>query len=306
MSNADADWHRAREGRRREGESTAARTDPSFFREVRRRVRAGDLLLLVGVPVLLAALFALPREVRLALAFQQADPTLLTAFAAHYVHLSADHLAANLLGYLLLAPLVYLLCLLNGHRRLFRAAATTFLLAFPFALSGLELAVGGGGVALGFSGINGAFFGLLAFALARYAGGRFGERFDAADAAPAFFVGVAIIATLAVRSTTLSAGIAAAALLSGALYSETVLGDVGRPSLDAVRDAASQPGYFELAGAGFGLFLAYPFVAFPGTVVTDGGVVNLYAHLLGFCLAFIVTYVASLVGSWETADISTA
>lgn len=272
--------------------------DGDFIGEVRERHRTTDLLVLVGVPALLIALFALPRESRMALAFRQTDPTLWTAFASHYVHLTPDHLVANLLGYLTLAPLVYLLCLLSGYRRLFRAATVTFLLAFPVALSGLELVTGSRQVGLGFSGINGAFFGLLTFALARYARVRFAGRFDATDAPPAFFLGVAIIAVIAVPPTVRSVGVAAAAVLSALLYLESPFGG-DRPTWTWCREVAGQAGYFELAGASLGLFLVYPFVAFPADAVTGAGIVNLYAHLLGFCMAFIVTYVASLVAEWD-------
>lgn len=259
-----------------------------FAGEVRSRGHRLDLLLLAAVPAVLVGVFALPEEARLGLVFHGTDPTLVTAFASHFVHLAPGHLLSNLASYLILAPLAYLLCLLTDRRWLFYAAFATFLLAFPLALSVLELAVGNTHAALGFSAINGAFFGLFSFALARYAGSRLAGRRD--DVAPsAFFLGAALIAVLAVPSTVLATGIAAAALLSAALYLNGGHGD-GLPSLDGVRRLAARPGHFELVGAGSGVFLAYPLVAFPADPVTTTGVVNLYSHLLGFALAFVATY----------------
>lgn len=260
-----------------------------FAREIRARGHRADLVLLAAVPVVLVGLFALPEEARLGLAFSGADPTLATAFASHFVHLAPAHLLSNLAGYLLLAPLAYLLCLLTDRRWLFYTAFATFLLAFPLALSVLELAVGNTHVALGFSAINGAFFGLFSFALAQYAGSRLAGGHPAGEPPVAFFLGAALIAVLAVPSTVLAIGIAAAALLSAALYLDGTHGG-GLPSLDGVRRVAARPGHFELASAGTGVFLAYPLVAFPTDPVTAAGVVNLYSHLLGFALAFVATY----------------
>jgi hypothetical protein len=269
--------------------------DGGFTCEVRARLRWGDVAALLVVPAVLVSLFLLPRATRLGLAFRPADPSLLTAFTAHYVHLNATHLLANLLGYALLAPLVYLLSLLSGHRRLFYTGLTTFLLAFPLVLSGLELALGQQRLLLGFSGINAALFGLLAFTLSRYVGVRFADRIHPGDAPPAFFLAIAVVAAIAVPPSFQSVGIAVAALLSGLLYVESVLGHVSLPSVDGLRSAAAQSGYFELAGAGIGLFVAYPFLAFPSDAVLTDAVVNLYAHLLGFALAFLAVYLVTVL-----------
>jgi len=102
----------------------------------------------------LLAAFALPETTRRSLAFAYADPTLPTAFAAHYVHLGVGHLARNLAGYCLLAGVGYALAVLGGSRRFFLTALATFLLAFPFVFSALNLAVPRDAIGFGFSGIN--------------------------------------------------------------------------------------------------------------------------------------------------------
>lgn len=271
-----------------------------FAAEVRRRADARDALLLTVAPAAMLAAFALPADARLALAFDGADPSLATALTASYVHLGTAHLLANLLAYLLLAPVTYLLCLLSGRRRLFLAALVTFLVAFPFALSGLLLAAGGRAVTVGFSGINAALFGLFALSIAEYARTLF-PRLSPAGGPVLFFLGLAVVAALAVPSGVRSLGLSAAAVLAGLLYVDPPSDGRGLPGFDAVRAAARQPGYFELTGCAAVLFVGYPLVAFPADPVGPAGVVNLYAHLLGFCLAFIATYVASLVADWDGA-----
>jgi len=69
---------------------------------------------LAAVPVVLCAVFALPESTRRSLAFAYAEPTVLTAFTAHYVHLDVGHLAGNVAGYILLAGVGYALAVLGG------------------------------------------------------------------------------------------------------------------------------------------------------------------------------------------------
>lgn len=61
-------------------------------------------------------------------------------------------------------------------------------------------------------------------------------------------------------------------------------------SVDAVRAAAGRAGYFELAGGALGTLFAYPFVGFGSIVLSGDGVVDVYVHLLGYTLAFIVVF----------------
>jgi len=123
--------------------------------------------------VVLGAVFALPESTRRSLAFAYTDPTVRTAFTAHYVHLDVDHLAGNVAGYVVLAGVGYALAVLAGCRRFFMVALATFLAAFPVVLSALNLAVPRNAISFGFSGINMAFAGLLPLLLGVYARERF-------------------------------------------------------------------------------------------------------------------------------------
>lgn len=249
-----------------------------------------DLGVLLSVPLVLLGVFSLPEATRRSLTFAYMDPSLATAYASTFVHLDVGHLLANVGAYLLVAPLAYLLSVLSGRRRRFFVAFATFLLAFPVALSYLNLAIPRPSVGYGFSGVLMAFVGYLAWALGEYAD----VQFDAGGArvlAPAlFFAGLALSAVTSVQSAVTIA-LAIAALLSAFLYALPLL-DRPEPLRSNVRAAASVAGHFELFAVGLVAFLAFPFVAFPADPVADGGVLNLYVHLLGYALAFVVTYTA--------------
>lgn len=71
-----------------------------FVDKVREGFGPVDPLALSAVPVALLAVFSLPLETRRSLAFDYVDPTLVTAFTAHYVHLGTAHLVGFCVGFL--------------------------------------------------------------------------------------------------------------------------------------------------------------------------------------------------------------
>ncbi|WP_254838234.1 hypothetical protein [Natronomonas marina] len=249
-----------------------------------------DAGLIVAVPFVLIAVFTLPAGVRESYALEYTDPTLVTMYASHFVHLNVQHLAANLAGYAFLVPTAYLLCLLGDRRRTFRVAFPAFLLALPFGLSGLNLVFFRQAVAYGFSGVVMGYFGLLTLSLFGYAESRTNLAGGDRHAPVAFFVGIAAIAGALAPASRASAAVAAASLLLCGLYARTLL-DLGVP-LARFRSglAESPPGYLELGAVGTLLFFGYPFIAFPADPFQGGTVVNLYTHLLGYALGFISVY----------------
>ena len=280
---------------RAEGVGTA--TDADGFRsDLIASVRAVDVAVLCVVPAVLVAVFALPIELRRSLAFAYTDPTLPTAFTAHYVHLRATHLAGNLVGYGLLAGVGYALAVLGGRRRLFLTALATFLFAFPLVLSALNLAVPRNAIGFGFSGINMALLGLLPLLLWAYARERFAPDASVRPLPAVFFLLVGLIALLALPVSTAGVGLAGlvtagAGLSIGIVYAVSADGGLGLPTRDRLRAVMSQPGYGDLFVAGSVLLVGYPVVGFPADPTGTGRVVNLYVHLLGFCLGFIGAFV---------------
>ncbi|WP_200530321.1 hypothetical protein [Halorubrum sp. LN27] len=281
--------------------------DGGFRRELSARVRLADLLVLASVPAVLGAVFALPEATRRSLAFAYTDPTVRTAFTAHYVHLDTGHLAGNVAGYCLLAGVGYALAVLAGYRRFFLVALATFLLAFPFALSALNLAVPRNAIGFGFSGVNMALAGLLPLLLGVYARERFfpGASIRALPAAFFPLVGWMALLALPVAPGSLDgpglAGLATAVagLLLGLLYASSTGIRIRSAVRGGVRAAVSNPGYGDLFAVGVALTVGYPVVGFPGDATGTGSVVNLYVHLLGFCLAFIGPFALLAAGAFE-------
>ena len=288
----------------RAADAADRRADRAFRRELLASVRAIDLLALLAVPAVLLAVFALPEATRRSLAFAYADPTALSAFTAHYVHLSADHLLGNLAGYGLLAGVGYALAVLSGRRRLFFTALVAFLLAFPFALSALNLAVPRDAVGFGFSGVNMALAGLLPILWFCYARDRFAPAASVGALPAAFFALVGWIALLALPVSTEGDGQAGLAIgVAGALLALLYAASSGvrfpRSVRPGVKSLAARPGYGDLLAVGAVVVVGYPVVGFPSDPVGGGGVVNLYVHLLGFCLGFIGPFALLAAGVFD-------
>jgi len=246
-----------------------------------------DLAILVGVPALLLGVYCLPEPTRIELALLYTEPTVLSAYTMHFVHLSADHLVTNLVAYLLVVPLTYVLAVRAGRRDVFRVATVTFLVAFPLVLSGLNLLVERPRIGYGFSGINMAFLGLLPLMLLSYLKRHAPATFELDHAPALFFAGVGLIAALAVPSPRLRLGIAGFAACGATLYLRG-LTPIRRLRAD-VRSLFAEEGA-EYAVVGLLVFGLLPIAAFPPDPTGAGSVLNLYTHLLGYCLGFIAPY----------------
>ena len=276
----------------------------AFVDELSARARVVDLLALCVPPVALVAVFTLPRATRRSLAFAYTDPTLLSAFTAHYVHLGTDHLLGNLAGYALLAGVGYALAVLSGRRRLFFTAFVTYLAAFPFALSALNLAVPRNAIGFGFSGVNMALAGLLPILWYCYAREQFAPGASVAALPAVFFALVGWIALLALPVSTEGIGLAGLSIgVAGALLAllYAASSEVGLPrSLrKRAKSVASRPGYGDLLAVGAVVAVGYPVVGFPADPSGAGSVVNLYVHLLGFCLGFIGPFALLAGGAFD-------
>lgn len=278
----------------------------------RRGIYPFDLVALLAVPIALIGVFLLPTEARQSLVFEYARPTPVTAFASSWVHLGPVHLAVNLLGYLLVAPVAYLLSVASGRRTRFLVVFATFVLAFPALLSYLNLAVFRPAMSAGFSGVVMAFVGYLPLALADYLE-------DRADVGPSetlapvlFFLGMGLVAGLSVqsverdRATVLlgTAGLVLVAVLSALLYWLSTP-ERATDVVEKMRTAADRPGNLELLVYAGAVFVSFLFVAFPPNVADGVTVVNVYVHLLGYALGFIATYTTVEIGRLLPGDATT-
>lgn len=252
-----------------------------------------DPLLVVLVPLCLLWVHSLPLATRRGLVLAFEDPTLPTAFTAHFVHLTTGHLVSNLLLYALLVPTAYLLARRTDDLPAFRRGFLTVLVVFPLALSGLSVALGRPALGYGFSGLNMALFGLLTLLLGRF----FARRFDlGVDDRGVFLFGIGVV-LVSLRSLPTTSVTLAVAGGAGCLALASVVGRNRRGSRGPPERAASpsRVGDVELAAVAGSLFCILALVAFsvPGSLSAG---VGLYVHFLGYALAFTVVYVADVAG----------
>lgn len=273
------------------GRESTGHLSHGFLGELHRQARLGDVILLATVPVALVGLYQLPKSAKLQLALEYLHPTPIAAYTAHFVHLTAGHLAANLVGYLILVPLLYVLAVLADRRRQFLTAFATFLVAFPLALSVLNIVIERPRIGYGFSGIVMAFFGLLPVLLLDYIGVQFSEDVGIEHSPTLFFFGIGIIALWATPLTPITETVALVAGLASAAYLRHLLSDLPATLRGGMRRAMARTGYFEFGIVGLYLFALFPFAAFPRNPVGTGTILNIYTHFLGFGLGYLVSYI---------------
>lgn len=264
------------------------------FGEGAREARGSHLLLIGLVPVVLVGVFLLPQSVREQLVLESTDPTLVAAYTAYFVHIQEFHLVGNLLMYALVVPLTYLLAVLGGRRRLFVNAFLTFLLAFPFALTVFQLIFPRERLLFGFSGINAAFFGLLCFVVVSYAGRVVPSPLTEREAPALLFGTLAIVALVSLPSRAYPLEIALVSGILATVYVFSAVMNEGLPSFEQVRVETKRGGYVELGCIGLGVLVLFPFLAFQTVFVGDGTVYDVYVHLVGYCLGFLVVYVSAV------------
>lgn len=270
-------------------------TGASVFVVLRERGRLRDVVALAVVPVVLVAVFALPASLRSSLVFWYREPTLVTAYAANVVHFRLGHLLADVVGYVLLASAGYVLAVLAERRRLFLASALTYLLVFPPVLSVLNLAVPRNGVTYGFSGVVAAFAGFVPLALAMYTKRRLSAGAWIRQAPGVFLASLVVVATVALPDSRIAMGATAFVVGATALYGASTL----RRGLitTLARSVRDRRGWGDCFLLGIVVVFGFPFAGFPQPQVS-GAVVNLYVHLLGYCLAFLVPYIALQTGAF--------
>lgn len=254
--------------------------------------RAVDVALLAAVPLALVAVFALPATTRAQFVLDYRSPSLVDMYVSHFVHFSVPHLAANLAAYALAVVPAYWYCAVADRRSDFRVTFGVVLVAFPFVLSGLNVVFVRPRVGYGFSGLAMAYLGFVPIALVAFVRARLFPAVTLDHAPLLFFAGAGTVAALAVLTTTAEPVPALAALgvavFGTGVYGASLYRAVG---YEGFRRAIDQVGDVEFAAAGVVLVVTAPFVVFPSQVVVDGTVLNVYTHLLGYCLGFIAPYV---------------
>lgn len=265
--------------------------EPGFLADLSTRIRRLDIILVIAIPMILAAVSQLSMATRRSLAFNPDAPTIVSAFTAHFVHFDAAHLYGNLLLYLLIIPMIYLLFTMSDCRRDFRLVVFPILLGFPFLLSGLNLLLPRSGVIIvGFSGLGMAFVGVLPVALFRFLEEQVPRKIGLNDAIGLFFLGAGLIAfRMAPSGVGLAIGMAAG--LIALLFTWRLLRTLGPIKHVELGRALGRSGYVELSVTSPVLFLVAIVMAFPADPYRFGGFIDLWTHLLGYALGFTMAFV---------------
>jgi hypothetical protein len=261
---------------------------PGLRRAVAANARAVDVLLIAAVPAVLVAVFFLPEPTRRALVLDYRQPTAVTLYASHFVHFGPAHLAANVAVYALAVPATYAFAVAGGRRGDFLAAFGAVLAVFPYALSGLNAVFVRPSVGFGFSGLAMAYLGVLPVVLAAFVRHRLLPAVTLDHAPLLFFVGVGAVALVTASTAALALAAVALAAVGALAYAVSLSRAVDAAS---ARAALHRRGDAEVAVAGAVVVAAAPALS---VVPRAGGgaVVNVYSHLLGFCLGFLAPYAA--------------
>jgi hypothetical protein len=271
---------------------------PSLGTALRRRAMYEDAVAIALVPLFLGAMFTLPAGTKSSLALSYDDPTVVSVYASHFVHFDLTHLLGNIVGYVLVVPTAYVLSLAAGRRRQFFVVFVAFIIGLPVALSALNLIFTRPRVGLGFSGILMAFVGYLPVGLLGVVGRRFHLPVGRLRSQWLFFLGLAVI-SLVSGPAPYGWAIAGAAGLAGVLFLIPVIEDWDDSHHRRLRTAIGQSGHLEVLLVGLLVFVGYLLVAFPGGTTSDGAIVNVYSHLLGYSLGYVTTYLTVLAGGLD-------
>lgn len=259
------------------------------------RLSAADGAAVAAIPIVLIGIFVLPEGTRREFALLYTQPTLRTLYTAHFVHLDLPHLVTNVVVYLLVFPFSVVASVWSGRRRRFYVVALVVLVVFPVVLSGLNVLFPRPRLGMGFSGVNLAFVGYLPHVLA--------DRFEVerpewselrtALLTLAFFVGTVIVTTRVIESVRGEPRVGLVWLLTAGLGSLTAATVFAKPVISRLRSQGSVGGTVPpLSAFGSLIFVLVMAVGFPEVSPDGGSVVNLFLHLLGYSLGYLVPYVA--------------
>jgi len=250
--------------------------------EIRRRAWLIDVVLILLIPFVLLVLHTLPEETRLAFAFDLRTPTVVTAYTSSFVHFDWPHLLSNLVAYLLIVPIMYVLSVLSNRRRHFFVASGMILGVCPFLISAAHLPLQISAVTMGFSGVAMALYGYASLIFVGFLSTRLATGLHLDHAPLVFFGQVAAIALIVAPLTRTVQAIIVGSLALAGLY---VLNLARTGGFDqGLVEACRRVGYDEIAVVTvlvMGFFLATGF----------RGETNHFAHFLGYATGFLLSYV---------------
>jgi len=188
-----------------------------------------------------------------------------------------------------------------GYRDQFYISYVTYVLVFPFVLTGFTLLFMRPGTVVGFSGVLMAFYRYLPLVMGGFIAEQFGLDTTTNVAPLLYFIGLGIIVLLSVwpalTNPTValgSLGLLLVVLLTLLWYAATILSDDNDPR-GTVQRAWQKTGYFELSVTAFVLLVTFPFAMFPLEPTIASGIVDTYTHLLAYSLGFVTTFILTVL-----------
>lgn len=251
-------------------------------------VRTLECVVLVAIPSVLVMIFALPTTFRESLRLDYTDPTLLTAYASHFVHFDTGHLLVNIFGYVVCVGLAYGCCLSSGRRNEFWIGFATVFLVFPLVFSVLNILPLRPRMGYGFSGIVLAFVGFLPLGLVWFMEDAIDSRFRNEHALMLFFLGATLVAFIHLPTSLLHRTVVISAITVGGVAVIPVVRQVSIRTL--VARGLPQIGCLELAGVTFLVYFTMIVISFPVQTGQSGTIVNVYLHFLGFTFGFLIPF----------------
>ncbi len=253
------------------------------------------------VAVLVAVHYALPPSVRESLVFYHGRPAAHALLTAAYVHASDAHLFGNVAGYLTGCVMAYVLCLQTGRRRWFRRTFAALVVALPVVVNFLNYVAFAVAVphftpvSRGFSGVTAGFGGFVFVAFLGYLATRY-DRFTV------FLASQVVLSALLAEVHLIYAGRVAAPVWASLGLGAAVLvawdarvrgWRVPRTRRGLVRTAdAVVPAVLVVVALGY-----FVYALFPAEVVTEGRIVNVFAHAVGFLLGGVLATATRAAGA---------
>lgn len=260
-----------------------------------------EIAVLFSIPVLLAGIHAATTETtRAQFYFYLSEPSLYSAWTAAFIHSSWEHLEANSVAYLLATLTTYTIYAKWGQKRLMLGIFGIILITTPPVQSLIDYTVltvhlnatGSEAHTKGFSGVVGAFTGMLMASIGGYVTHRTNEVVGNNALLTVFFLSAIVIFSVYTPSGHILVSSAGLLLVGFVIITYGIVTELNVHDLSDVRnriDAAFWDVMLVYTSTVVALVLVY--LSFPANPGGGETTANILAHLTGILYGFLVTIV---------------